>query len=336
MAADFYAVLGVLRTATTDEIKKAYRKLALKHHPDKGGDPARFREIAVAHDVLSDPEKRKEYDDTDVESKLWSDLFSRTSRPDFKPRSYTWKPAKCGDDIHFNLHLDFEEMCRGCVKQFAVTRRVVCPDCQGKGGEDLMDCEWCENGKTKDYLHQDCELCNGKGKVPRTTCVRCAGSGLAPKEQKVKLTFPPGIMADGVCDLEGYGHEIMDGETGDLHVRIKVHAHEFFRRAGLDIHCTLKINALRAILGGDITVKTIHGERTVTIPAGTQDGHTATLDGEGIHVKDKKGNHILRIKIVIPMLSPEEKGILTEMLIDKIIRHTPDVELEPLKEALRW
>jgi molecular chaperone DnaJ len=346
---DHYAVLGVTRTATADEIKSAHRTLVKKYHPDHGGDVVKFRAVTEAYTTLSDTDKRRAYDDESRAPRFtpfrgstytWDDLFKGTARPDFRPRAwgdFTFAHTQhTGSDIVFKLSMSFEEMCLGCAKTFTVTRRVVCPTCHGKGGEDFTSCEFCEGkGKTKDYLHAECGVCNGKGVFPRKTCIQCAGSGLAPKEQTVKLTLPPGVPPDGICELEGYGHESVGGATGDLRTMINVRTHEFFSRNGLNIQCTLKISAFRAILGGDVTVRTIHGDRILLIPPGTQNGFNAILSGEGIHAKDRHGDQHVRIKIIIPLLTTEEKSLLTEMLIGKIITHKPEAELESLKEALR-
>jgi molecular chaperone DnaJ len=342
---DHYGTLGVSKTATSDEIKKAFRKLALKHHPDKGGDAEKFRQINEAYQTLSDSEKRRLYDNPSPFEKFGFDFaggpwMRKTWEryDDFKPK---WQ-AKVGASIHHDLNLTFEEMCQGCVKMFSVSRRVKCEECHGKGGEDIDTCKFCggsgkaTSGASRYYPPTDCGVCHGKGKFPRKTCIRCAGSGLMLKEQKIKLTLPAGIEMNATCDLPNIGHEILDGTPGTLHVRIRVRKHQFFSRSGLDIHCVLKVSALRAILGGDVVVPTIHGDRTLAIPSGTQNNHEAVLEGEGIHGTKGKGDQRVKMKIVVPRFSPEEMAALTEVLVNKIENHAPEAELEPIKEALKW
>lgn len=346
---DHYETLGVSHTATKEEIKKAYRALAKRYHPDRpDGDAEKFREVDAAYKVLSDDNKRKEYDSPfskvfggsgadDFLNAFWRSGFKKD---DWGEKTYRWhtvhEAPKVGATIHHDLNLSFEEMCQGCTKMFTVIRRVVCPECKGVGGEDLQTCRFCGGKGQSDSRYDDCGVCNGKGKVPKKTCMKCAGSGYAPKEQKVSLKLPAGIEANSHCDLPGIGHEMLGGKSGNLMIRIRVRRHQFFSRSGLDVHCILKVNALRAILGGDVVVPTLHGDRTITILPGTQNNHMAVLEGEGIHTPKGKGNQCVKMKIVIPSLSHEEKTALTEVLLAKLEAHKPDAELEPLKEALRW
>lgn len=310
--ANHYAVLGVDRDATDAQIKKAWRKLLLKHHPDKGGDAAKFREIQEAYEVLSDPEKRRVYD-TPFEP-TFDDILSRVRRDAADAFRYANFAKKRGADINMDLVLEFEEMCKGCTKQFEVIRRVICPKCKGAGGEDLEECGFCEGKGGGGYPNGDCGVCHGKGKIPRKTCTQCAGSGLAPKQQKVRLTLPAGIQPDGECHLDDYGQEMLGGAPGTLRVHIRVLQHEYFDRSGLDIHSILKVNALRAIVGGEVVVQTIHGERTITIPEACPDGYFFTLKDEGIHTEKGKGNHIVRVHVAIPKVEDEQRSVLEKFM----------------------
>lgn len=345
MTQDYYEVLGVSRTADDDEIKKRFRKLAKEHHPDKGGDPERFRKIKEAYDTLGDPKKRAEYDNPSS-GKIFEDLFTsytRGHRWEHMPPG--WNPAwdsrttgfkarnpfeRLNLNIQYELPITFEEMCRGCKKTFSVMRRIICPECKGKGGEDFSACSFCAGkGKMNSFLHESCGVCRGRGEIPAKSCIRCAGQGLASKDQVINMTIRPGVNGDTVADLKGLGHETVDGDVGDVQVGLHVKPHKFFQRQGLDIHCTLRIDAIRAIVGGDVVVQTIHGESLITIPPGTQNGHEAILNEEGIHTARRKGNHIIEIKLVVPTLKPEDRATLERL-------STQEPELEPLKEKFAW
>lgn len=335
-----YAVLGVEREASDDDIKSAYRRLVKEHHPDMGGSAEKFREVKEAYELLSDPEKRAAFD-----SPFVGDIFTRFGF-DFgrkgydKPFTRWYEPPKVGDDIQYDLNMTFEEMALGCAKTFTITRKIKCSECKGVGGDDVGECRFCDGkGKIKSmraYVHveNECGVCHGKGTVPRKTCIRCGGSGLMHAEQKINLKLSPGVQ--GTCKIEGYGHEMIDGKSGDLYVRLRVRKHEFYNRSGLDILCTLKVSAIRAMLGCDVDVPTIHGQAKLTIPPGTQNETTAILHGEGIWSdRGKKGDQHVKIRIVVPNLTEKQKELLTEILINEIEQGKDPAELEPLKEVLR-
>jgi molecular chaperone DnaJ len=345
MKKDYYSVLGVEKTATDDEIKRAYRKLALQHHPDKGGDGELFKTINEAYQTLGNKEKRTKYDNPFID--LFGEFGRKSSRwEEHNPfKTYSDSYDKYGKtwgferknpfenpnlNIHYTLNLTFAEMCLGCVKTFTVTRRVRCQECGGKGGEDLTTCAFCAGkGHADSYLHETCGVCHGRGEVPSKTCIRCAGSGLASKDQTINMTIRPGVNPHAIAGLKGVGHETLDGQAGSVNVSIHIRPHRFFHRSGDDIHCTLRVDALRAMIGGDVVVKTIHGESVFSIPAGVQNGHEAILKDEGIHTHRGKGDQVVRVKIVVPKLSEEDREKIAAI-------NAKEPDLEPLKETTRW
>ena len=348
-----YAVLGLSKSATKEEVKAAWRKLVKEHHPDRGGSRERFQEIQAAYEMLSDDAKRREYDTFKPgpfsTGRTMDDMFESLFRSAWKPytryedRYQEWSPPTVGEPIHFDLTLTFEEMALGCTRTFTITRRVKCTECKGVGGEDIHPCKYCEGrGKIRSMrgyvsVESGCTVCKGRGKVPNKSCLRCAGAGLMLTEQKINLKLSPGIETESTATVTAFGHEVLQGTTGDLLVRIKVRRHEYFTRDHLDVHCTLRINAIRAMLGCEVTIKTIHGEAKLSIPPGAQNKQTAVIHGEGIWSdKGTKGNQHVHLKIVVPTLTEKQKELLTEILIAEIEEGTKTAtQLDPLQEVLR-
>ena len=237
----------------------------------------------------------------------------------FKEYFWTSKTRKHtkGEDIHLRVPLTFEEMCHGTKKRFTITRRVVCVPCKGKGGESFQDCGYCKGTGSrrpnKDGLFAyttECMICKGQGKLPQKTCETCEGSGLHTKKQTINVTFPAGIDPRNVCPLGGMGHEIRNGEPGDILLELHVTPHEHFTRKDFDIHCQLSVGAIRAMVGGEVDVETIHGTAKLKLPPGVQHEQVATIHDEGIHSSQGKGSHVVHICVVTPLLTEEEQEIL--------------------------
>jgi molecular chaperone DnaJ len=315
---DYYAVLGVGRTAGPDDIKKAFRALALRWHPDKNPGDAeaerRFREVAEAWDVLGDPEKRARYD-------RMGPLFTHDGRPprpdelneillDALGGLFGRKRAgDRGDDIRYTLTLSLEEAGRGAERTISIQRVVICNDCSGTGDakENRKPCQACAGtGKsaTRRFLRNDCPHCAGKGYVGAPKCGRCGGPGRTPREESLKVKVPPGVATGQKLRLRGKGNDGaglsgLAGPPGDLLVLVDVQDHPLFRRRGADLLCEAPVTFAEAALGVELLVPTLEGSTTIRVPAGSPSGRAFRLPGRGLPSPDGKGRGDLHVKLLI-------------------------------------
>jgi molecular chaperone DnaJ len=325
---DYYATLGVRRNASTDEIRKAFRTLALKHHPDRNPDDAEaeraFREIAEAWEVLGDPEKRSRYD-------RLGPLYTPSGRPPsadevndmlrdalgglFRKR----RPGGPGEDLRHTLSVTLEEAATGCEKTIIVTRTVRCKTCDGTGDatEGRKPCEFCKGtgrSATRRLFRSDCAYCSGKGYVAAKKCERCGGDGRHPFEDRLKVRVPPGVATGQKLKLRNKGDEPAGtGEAGDLYVLVNVEGHPLFRRRGADLLCEVPVTFTEAALGSDLHVPTLTGNTTIRIPAGTPSGKTFRLAGRGLPTLDGTGRGDLHVKVILevpPALSADQRAAL--------------------------
>lgn len=336
---DLYSVLGVKKDASEQEIKKAYRKLALQYHPDKNPDDSsaeeKFKEVSAAYETLSDPQKRKHYDtygSTDPHAGVrqnvsWEDLFSGGLGIDledlfggsFRRRGSRRTTVK-GSDLRQNIEITFMEAIRGCSKNISVQYPYGCPSCNGNGskdGENLYTCPTC-NGSGKVGHRQGvmqvlttCGACAGRGQRISLECDDCKATGRKVKQETLKVSIPEGVDDSTVMRLGGKGMPSdFGGPNGDLYLGIRVKPHKKFRRVGDTIVSDEKISYLDAILGTKLNVETIHGTVSVKVPAGTQPNSKLRIQGKGI----KQGDHIITLSIKIPTkVSDEEKELLTKL-----------------------
>ncbi len=331
---DYYEILGVSRDATQEEIKRAYRALAKKYHPDVCKDPnanERFAEIQVAYDCLSDETKRQNYDRYGTEEPGnfngssggyggegfggfgFDDIFSSIFGGG---RSSSRGSSLRGRDIQTSVTITFEEACFGVKKNINVTRFEECENCKGKGAEkeeDIIKCPKCA-GRGRVLMEQnsifgtirteaECPGCRGTGKKIKNPCPKCNGLGRSRRNATILVNIPAGIDDDQVIRKSGEGEAgIQGGAAGDLLVRVNVKEHEIFVRDGNDIYLELPITFSQAALGATIQIKTIHGLVNMKIPAGTQTGTKCKLAGKGIEskVNGRTGHQIVTIKIVTP------------------------------------
>ncbi|HPD99019.1 molecular chaperone DnaJ [Candidatus Saccharibacteria bacterium] len=319
---DYYEVLGVTKDASADEIKKAFRRMAVQHHPDKeGGDETKFKELNEAYEVLKDTEKRKRYDqfghagvggasgqgfgggaydfsgggfnfngqNINFDFGDLGDMFGSFFGGQQRTRT------RRGRDIEVAIELTFEEAVFGVEKSIKLNIESDCEHCKGKGAEpgyELKTCKTC-NGSgqvvtvTRTILGniqqpQTCPDCHGTGKVPEKACSVCGGRGVKRKEQKIDLKIPAGIDDGATIRLREYGEAIQDGQKGDLFVHIRVKPHKKFTREGDLILSHETVDMVTAALGGVLKVETVDGEVTMKIPAGTQNGDDFKLSGHGV------------------------------------------------------
>ncbi len=321
MPRDYYEILGVSRTATQEEIKAAFRRLAREYHPDVSKHPdaeERFKEINEAYAVLSDPQKRAAYDRFghagvgrgDVGSGFggardfgfgdFADLFEELFGMGgfgraWRSRSTTKRPRR-GRDIQITLTLNFEEAVFGAEKEVQFTRQEVCPTCHGTGaapGTRPQTCPTCHGSgvvrQTRSTFFGTmvqetvCPTCQGTGEVITNPCPNCHGRGAVSKTIRKKVSIPAGVDTGTQIRIAGEG-ELGEngGPRGDLYIKIRVKPHKFFQRRGDDIVLTLNINIAQAALGATVKVPTVDGEEELNIPAGTQPGQIFRLRGKGV------------------------------------------------------
>ncbi|HEX6250362.1 MAG TPA: J domain-containing protein [Gemmatimonadaceae bacterium] len=350
---DFYAVLGVTSSATQDEIKKAYRKLAKQYHPDTSKEAnaaERFKEISEAHTVLSDPEKRKQYDqmrrlgafegfgaraggfggrgqptmnmeDLDLGGlgglgDLFSSMFGGG-------RTRQRGPGR-GETIETILEVPFRTAALGGKVPVELEVSEECGTCHGTGGapgSTMKVCPECNGRGSLSFgqggfaVNRPCPKCLGKGQIPSAPCPTCNGAGEVRTRKKVLITVPAGTDTGTKIRLKGQGGRgDKGGPPGDLVITFHVKADRFFRREGLDLHATIPINIAQATLGSKVSVRTIDGKKiTVRIPAGTPGGKRFRVRGQGVQKASQRGDMILEVQIAVPEnLTEEQEKMMKE------------------------
>ena len=339
---EYYEILGVSSSASQEEIKKSYRKMAMKYHPDRNqGDKEaeeKFKSAAEAYEILGDQEKRQIYDRYGIDGlkstgyqgpgsaedifssfgDIFEDLFgfggsaSRRNRQGPIP----------GADLRYDLTISFMEAVHGTNKEIEITRPDTCWTCEGTGlrpGYHSKTCTTC-NGKGQVLRSQGffrlsttCPHCQGSGEMITDPCQDCDGQGLVNKKKKVSLKIPPGVDTGARMRLQGEGQGgRKGGAAGNLYVIIHVEPHEFFERDGENIYCAMPISMVQAALGGKIDIPTIHGSKGITIKKGTQTGQTITLASEGVPSLRGygRGDMIISFKVMTPTNLSKKQGEL--------------------------
>lgn len=335
---DYYEILGIAQTAADDEIKRAYRKLAIELHPDKNPDnpraEERFKQASQAYAVLSDPERRKRYDrmghaafvgeggagpeavDFDAFGDLIGGLFGDMFRG---------KRGRKPKDLKYELRVRFEEAARGCEKSIELTRNVTCTTCGGtgsaKGHPPPPVCAACRGKGEVRYQRgllpatRVCNACKGTGKQITHPCPTCHGEGVAPKREQLTVTLPPGVEDKSVRSVRGAGEQTQGGQ-GDLHVYVTVEPHPLFTRQGADVLCSVPVTYPQAVLGDQLEVPTLEGIVRMRLPPGTESGKVFRLRGKGIAVFGGvgKGDQLVTVNIEVPRnISARERELLEEL-----------------------
>ncbi len=341
---DYYEILGVSRDATESEIKKAFRRRARETHPDVNGShdaEEQFKLINEAYDVLSDPQRRANYDrfgTADPRGGVgvdMGDIFAGFGMEDlfsafFGGGGGSRTPRTQGRDIGTQITITLEEAAQGVTKEVLLSRLVPCEECSATGsksGSGARTCPDCQGtGQRRSYrktffgtmtTSSPCARCSATGVVIEDPCRECEGQGRVPDREHVKVEIPAGIQDGMQVKLVGKGEAGVRGATpGDLLVTVRVAEHEYLHRQGNDLHCRAKISISQAALGADIEVCGLDGDNTVTIPAGTQHGDSIRLKGKGmprLH-RSGRGDLIVHIAVHVPKkLTKRQKELLAEL-----------------------
>ena len=342
---DYYEVLGVAKTASIDEIKKSYRKLAMKYHPDKNpgdkGAEEMFKEAAEAYGVLSDEEKRAKYDRYGHQGVSGMGGFDPNQFADFgdilgdlfgfgdffgaRGGRRSTRPAR-GNDLRYDLHLDFMDAVWGKEITLDIPRSISCAKCSGSGakpGTQPVSCAGCGGRGQIRYsqgffaVARTCPQCGGAGKVIKDPCASCGGAGRLREEKQISVKVPAGVDDGSRLRVAGEGEAGFNGgPAGDLYVFLSVGEHPKFNRRDQDIHSDHPISVTQAALGGDSKVETIDGHETLKVPAGTQPNQVFRLRGKGIPLLDGsgRGDHYVHVSVRIPTALTDEQRALLEQL----------------------
>lgn len=342
MNKDYYQILGVNKGSSKDEIKKAYRKMVMKYHPDKNPDnkeaEVKFKEAAEAYEVLSDDNKKSNYDRYGSASGgnqfgggsgfgyNMDDIFSQFGDifGDAFGRRYGQKTNK-GSDLRIRVTVSIEEILKGTSKKLKYKRKTKCNTCEGKGGTDVRECLTC-NGAGRRTVVQNtpfgqirqeaiCPDCNGSGRQIKNKCGQCHGEGLTTTEETVEVDIPVGVSNNMQFTMKGYGNYVRNGEAGNLIIHIEELQEYYFKRENNNIIVEKEISVIDAIVGAQLKVKTPHGELNLKIEPGTQHDTKIRFNGKGIpDMNYGLGNLYVIVKLKVPKdINLEEKSILQKL-----------------------
>ena len=346
MAKDYYETLGISKSASKDEIKKAFHKLAHSHHPDKnGGDDKKFKEVNEAYQTLSDDKKRAQYDQFGADGPQMGGGGSGFGG--FDPSGFDFSGGgfdmgdifgdifgggrqqrqRRGADLQTSISLTFKESIFGAEKEIRVTKPSTCGACQGDGAEPGTKLETCNNCDGKGSVrtvqrtilgsiatNQTCSKCHGKGKIPKTPCKKCRGDGVVNEARTIKINVPSGINNGETLRLTSMGEAISGGPSGDLYVHVSVSPHKTIARQGNDLVSNHVIKLTDALLGAEHSIETLDGDIAFTIPHGTKVGDTVTLKNHGVPHGSKRGNFVIRLVINLPeKFSKKSKELIEEL-----------------------
>jgi molecular chaperone DnaJ len=356
---DYYEILGVPRDVGDSELKSAYRKLAMKHHPDRNpGDKVaeeQFKDAAEAYAILADPEKRSLYDrfghagvsqaagagagfDPSVFSEfgdfgdilggMFGDLFGGGRRRGGPQR---------GADLRYDLEIAFDESAKGTETTIQIPRQEMCDTCRGSGaaeGSSPTTCPQCRGqGQVRFQqgfftVARTCPRCGGAGRIIPKPCQSCRGTGRVTRERKITVKIPAGIADGQQLRLLGEGESgAAGGQPGNLFVVVHVQEHEFFRRDGLNLHCEIPVNFTTVAVGGDIVVPTLDGNENVRVPEGTQTGTTFRLRGKGM--PDVSGRGRGDIFATVQVQTPKKLTKEQRHVLDQLAKALPKEKFEP-------
>lgn len=349
---DYYAILGLPKGASKDEVKKAFRKLAAQYHPDKKtGDEEKYKEITEAYAVLGDDKKKAEYDTYGHAFQgagggqggfggfNWADFqqggFAGGQSFEFDLgdifESFGFgggqKRQTRGRDISIDINLTFKESIFGVTRRILITKNGACTQCKGTGakpGSEMANCGTCNGqGKVRENRQsimgsfttvRECATCRGTGKVPKERCSHCVGAGVVRQQEEVEVKVPPGIQNGEVVRMTGRGEAILGGHPGDLYIKLHVEGHKSIKRDGDTLLSTLPIKLTDALLGGTYEVETLDGKEDVVIPAGITHGEQIRVKGKGVPGSRGRGDFMVKVKIETPkQLSRKARKLVEEL-----------------------
>jgi molecular chaperone DnaJ len=343
MNKDYYDILGLQKGASKDEVKKAFRKKAAEHHPDKKtGDEEKYKEVTEAYAVLGDEKKKAEYDtygqsfsgagggggpfggggfqqggmDFDM-----NDIFSQFGFGGGGQQS------RRGRDISIDINLKFEDAVFGVTRKVLLTKTNICATCDGSGakpGTDLSSCTTCNGqGKVREQRQsimgsfttvRECNTCNGSGKIPKERCGTCVGVGVAKTEEEIGIKIPAGIQNGEVIRMTGRGEAIPHGQAGDLYIKIHAEPHKTIKREGTTLSTILPIKLTDALLGSTYSVQTLDGAIDIKIPAGVTHGELVRIKEKGVPSERGRGDFMVRVSVETPKkLSKKARKLVEEL-----------------------
>jgi len=347
---DYYEILGVDKSASKEDIKKAFRNLAHKYHPDKkGGDEKKFKEANEAYSVLSDDKKRAEYD---TYGRVFNDGGARSQDGygqsfgfDFTNFSQGFEDLDLGDifgeffgggrerqkrgrDISIDLEISFAESIFGTERKVLLHKTSICEQCNGSGSEKGTSFSTCATCNGKGKIHETrrsfigsfstvktCPACEGSGQVPQQKCKACHGKGIVRKQEEIAIKVPAGIDNGEMIRLTGSGEAVSRGIPGDLYVKIHVAKHPAFKKDGNNLVMDLNIKLSQALLGGEVTIPTLDGDIGLIVPEGVKFGEILRVKEKGVPFeRGKRGDLLVKINIILPKkLSREAKKTIEEL-----------------------
>lgn len=352
MSKDYYQLLGVEKSATKEQIKKAYKKLAMKFHPDRAPEEKKkeyeekFKEISEAASVLGDEKKRQQYDQfgsagfqgghqgfdfSDIMSQFrggsfggggFEDLFDQLFGGGGGRRSR----ARRGNDLAYELEISLEEAFTGASKTIKLNKLERCQDCDGKGAHKFERCHHCAGSGTVKQTQRTpfrifqqtgpCPYCHAKGELPQDSCKTCHGEGAERKRKEIEVSIPAGVANNMRLRVRGEGEiGANNGPSGDLYVIVYVKQHKYFKREHNNLHLTIPISFTQATLGDEIDVPLIQGKATLKIPAGTQTETVLRLKGKGMPSLDGgRGDQLVKVHVEIPTkLTKKQKDLIKQL-----------------------
>ena len=357
MSKDYYKILGIDKNASQDEVKKAFRKLAHEHHPDKqGGNDAKFKEANEAYSVLGDEKKRQQYDTFGsagpggggggFNGDFGGFDFSGFSQGGFGGSGVEFdlgdmfgdifgggrQRQKRGSDISVDIELPFKESIFGIEKTIVINKTSACSECHGNGakkGSKMKTCLSCGGkGKVTELKRsiigsfqttRTCETCHGSGSIPEEKCGTCYGSGVLKKNQEIKVKIPAGIEDGEMVRLSGAGEAISGGTAGDLYIKIHVQEHPIWTKEGINLVADLDVKLSDALLGATYPFETLDGSIDLKIPEGVAFGEILRIKGKGVPSNRGKGDALVRVNIVMPKrLSKDTKKAIENLKKDGI------------------
>lgn len=354
MQKDYYNILGLEKGATSDDIKKAFRKLASQYHPDKKtGDEAKFKEISEAYAVLGDEKKRAEYDAyghafQGAQGGQYGGGFGGFNWQDFaqgaQGQNFEFdlndifqgfgdmfgggrSRESRGRDVSIDIELTFKESVFGTKRSVLLTKNNTCSHCGGTGaekGSETVTCGTCNgNGRIRETRQsvlgsfqtvKQCGTCNGTGKVPKERCGHCAGAGVLRSEDDIEIAIPAGIQNGEMIRMTGRGEAVQGGTPGDLYVKIHVKPHERIKREGMNLTTTLPVKLTDALLGSTYHVETLDGALEIKIPAGVKHGELLRVKGKGVSDGARRGDFMVKVHIETPSKLSRKAQKLVEEL----------------------